>query len=389
MRLLPFLLPCMLAAAPADGWKEFRTPSGLRVVLEARHERPLVRMELRVAWPDAELPPEGCASELLCAVLGRCGAGGLSRFVLERTLADRGLKLNLVGGRHGLAWSMLADSQDQEDAFAFLAHAVFRPSLSEGIIATLRDSKPSVTAEDAFRAALGFPREGITICDLEPAALYALHRRLVRPDHAILLIQGDLSLAQARQLVLLHFGTWAPSPEPSPEPKPGPRSVRIQRQMVPGSPRIAWAGSAAPRGDARVRAAHVLLSYLLEANFQHSVWNGFSLESPRPEGDAGPLLFTTVPSLSGNPERLLADHLKRLASRGFSASELGLARARWRAERIALALHPEDQLAVRAHCLLFGDAGAYLEDVSLEEVNAALRARLSTLQWLVQGPTEP
>ncbi len=359
------------------------------MVLEARHERPLVRMELRVAWQDGEPLPEGCARELLCSVLGRCGAGGVTRFALERTLADRGLKLNLTGGSRGLAWSMVADSQDQEDAFAFLAHAVFRPSLAEGITATLRDSKPSVTPEDAFRAALGFPREGITICDLDPAALYALHRRLVRPDHAILLIQGDLSLAQARQLVLLHFGTWAPTPEPLAAATPGPQSARIPRQTIPGSLKIAWAGSAAPQGNARVRAAHVLLSFLLESDFRPGAERDFSLEAPRPEGDAGPILFATARSLSGDPERLLAERLERLASRGFSLSELGLARARWRAERIALALHPEDQLAARAHGLQFGDAGAYLEDVSLEEVNAALRARLSTLQWLVQGPTAP
>ncbi len=389
MRVLPFFLPCLLAAAPAEAWQEFRTPSGLRVVLEARHECPLVRMELRVAWPTGEAPPEGCASELLGGVLGRSGAGGMNRFALERTLADRGLKLNLAGRQHGLAWSMVADSQDQEDAFAFLAHAVFRPSLAEGITAILRDSKPSVTPVDAFRAALGFPREGITICDLDAAALYALHRRLVRPDHAILLIQGDLSLAQARQLVLLHFGTWAPAPEPLPEAKPGPQGAGLQRQTVPGNPRTAWAGSPAPQGDARARAAHVLLSFLLEGDIHPAAGNGFSLEAPRPEGDAGPILFATAPGLSGDPERLLADRLERLASRGFSLSELGLARTRWRAERIALALHPEDQLAARAHGLLFGDAGAYLEDISLEEVNAALRARLSTLQWLVQGPTAP
>lgn len=388
MRFLSLFLPCALAAAPTpEVWNQFKTPSGLMVVLESRHERPLVRLELRVAWPTVDVPSEGCASDLLCAVLGRSGAGGVSRFVLERTLADRGLKLGLAGGRQTLAWSMVADSQDQEDAFAFLAHAVFRPSLTEGISATLRDSKPSVTPEDVFRAGLGFPREGITMCDLDSAALHALYRRLVRPEHAVLLIQGDLSLAQARQLVLLHFGTWAPTPEPPSQVKSEPRDARGQRQAVPGSPRIAWAGSAAPQSDSRARAAHVLLSFLLEGDFQRGAGRDFSLEAPRPEGDAGPILFATAPGLSGNPERLLAERLERLASRGFSLSELGLARARWRTERIALALHPEDQLAVRAHGFLFGDVGAYLEDISLEEVNAALRARLSSLQWLVQGPT--
>lgn len=390
MRLLSLFLPCLLVAAPApEAWNEFRTPSGLRVVLESRHERPLVRLELRVAWPTVDVPSEGCASDLLCAVLGRCGAGGVSRFVLERTLADRGLKLGLAGGRQTLAWSMVADSQDQEDAFTFLAHAVFRPSLAEGITATLRDSKPSVTPEDVFRAGLGFPREGIAICDLDSAALHALYRRLVRPEHAVLLIQGDLSLAQARQLVLLHFGTWAPAPEPSASDKAAPRPSKLQRQGIPGNQRVAWAGSPPPEGDARARAAHVLLSLLLERAFQNGVGGGIALEAPRPEGDAGPILFRTLPVLAGNPERLLAERLERLGFHGFSASDLGLARSHWRAERAALALHPEDQLSARAHGLLFGDAGDFLETVTLADVNAALRARLATLQWLVQGPGTP
>jgi len=387
MRLLPFFLPCLLTAAPVpETWKEFRTPSGLRVVLEERHERPLIRLELQVAWQAGELAPEGCASDLLCAVLGRCGAGGVSRFVLERTLADRGLKLGLEGRRQALAWSMLAGSQDQEDAFLFLAHSVFRPSLTEGITATLRDSKPSVTPEDAFRAALGFPREGITICDLDSVALHALHRRLVRPDHAVLLVQGDLNLAQARQLVLLHFGTWAPALDPSVPEKAAPLPPRVQRQVFPGSLRAAWAGSPPPEGDAKARAAHVLLSFLLERRFNGGAERGITLEAPRSEGDAGPILFRSFPTLPGDPEHLLVERLETLATRGFSSLELTVAREQWRAERTALALHPQDQLSARAHGLLFGDAGAFLEEITLEDVNAALRARLATLQWLVQGP---
>lgn len=381
MRLLPLLLPWALAAAPAPETRpEFRTSSGLRVFLEERHERPLVRLELRVAWEDAG---EGCGGGGMGAVLARCGAGGFSRPALDRALADRGLKLDLEGGARSLAWSMLADSQDQEDAFEFLAHAVFRPGLGEGVLRLV--PKPGVAPEAVFRAALGFPSEGGLACDLDLPAFLALHRRRVRPEHAVLIVQGDLNLAQTRQLVMLHLGTWAPAPEPAPEAKPRTQNARIQRQTVPGGQKNAWAGSAPPQGDARSRAAHVLLSFLLEGDFRSAAGNGFTLEAPRPEGDAGPLLFAAAPGLSGDPERLLAERLERLASRGFSPAQLGLARARWRAERIALTLHPEDQLAVRAHGLLFGDAGTYLEDVSLEEVNAALRARLSTLQWLVQG----
>lgn len=388
MKLLTILLPGILAAAPApEALKEFRTPSGLRVVLEERHARPLIRMELCVGWEDRELQGHACAGELLGSVLERSGAGGFSRAALERTLADRGLRLGLEGEKRSLAWSLLADSQNQEDAFAFLAHVVFRPSLEEGIAATLKESKASVTSEAAFRAALGFPGEGTTICDLDAAALYSLQRRLVRPDRATLLIQGDLSLAQARQLVHLHFGTWAPAPEPPLPERPLPPEAPVKRRVSMGSRKMAWAGSPAPEGDARARAPQVLLTFLLERAFRET-GDDLALEAPRLKGDAGPILFRTLPGVE-NPEHLLRERLERLASRGFSAADLDRARTRWRSERAALVLHPESQLAVRGHGLLFGDAGAYLEDVSLGEANAALRGRLSTLQWLVQGPMAP
>ena len=395
MKFLALLFAFALSAAPAaEVLQEFRTPTGLRVVLEARHERPLIRLELRVAWRDGEIPPEGsaCAGEMLCAVLGRCGAGGVSRVVLERNLADRGLRLGMEGRRRSLAWSMLADSQDQEDAFTFLANAVFRPGLADGIAATLKEAKPSVTPEDAFRAALGFSAEGVTLCDLDPVGLYALHRRLVRPDHAVLLIQGDVSLAQARQLVMLHLGTWAPAPEPLPQEAATPPRVMAKHQRVPGGQNIAWAGTIPPEGNPRERADHVMLALLLEQAFRVRPEAGITLQAPRPEGDAGPLLFRAHLPTAGDPEQSLRACLERLLTRGFNATELESARARWRAERMALPLHPEDQLAARSHGLLFGDPGVYLEEVRLEDVNAALRKRLSpeSMQWLVQGPeTKP
>lgn len=387
MRLLALLLPCALSAMPAPGaLQEFRTPSGLRVVLDERHERPLVRLELRVTWGEGEGPEGGpCAGGWMRAVLDRCGAGGFTRPALERALVDRGLRLGLKAERRSLAWSMLADSQGQEDAFAYLAHAVFRPSLAEGFAAVRQDPKRTVAPEIAFRVALGLPAEGGT-CDLELPAFLALHRRLVRPERAVLVIQGDLSLMQARQLVLLHLGTWAPAPEP---PLQGGRAPIgfVARQALSGREKAAWAGSLPPEGEARTRAAHVLLALLLERGFRGGSGEPIAVEAPRPDGDTGPILFRTLDGASADPERLLRERLERLASRGFSAAELEGAKAQWRAERIALALHPEDQLSAWACRFLGGDPGGNLEDVRLDEVNAALRARIAppALHWLVQG----
>lgn len=388
MRGLPLFLPAVLLGTLAAGeLQEFRTPNRLRVILESRHERPLVRLELRTAWEARELPGgKECAGELMCAILDRCGAGGLNRFALERSLGDRGLKLGFEGRRSSLSWSMLADSQDQEEAFQFLAHAVFRPSLAEGISATQREAKREVSPEDAFRAALGFPTEGVTVCELELPELLALHGRLVRPERSVLVIQGDLSLAQARQLVSLHLGTWAPAPVPAAIGGTA-RAVAPEYLRIPGGAALVLAGSPAPEGNARARAIQVLLGILLERTFKDSAGEAIALEAPRLEGDAGPLLFRVLPTFSGNAERHLKERLQRLAAQGFGAPELTRAKALWRAERSALALHPEEQVSIRARGALLGDPGDCLEEIRLEEVNEALRSRLSpkSLRWFLKG----
>jgi len=373
LRGLPLLLPWALLASPAAS-QEFRAPNGLRVLLDERHDHPLVRLELRVAWEGPE------SSGPLVAVLERSGAGGFGRAALERALADRGLSLKLGGGRHSLGWSMLADSQAQEDAFEFLAHGVFRPSLAEGLAALRRHPKPS--PEEAFRAALGLSVEDAGAPRLDLPGLLALHRRMVRPERALLIIQGDLNLAQARQLVMLHFGTWAPAQDPSVQGSGEPPSIPA-RQTFPGAPRAAWAGSPAPEGGAPARAAHGLLALLLERAFAGDP--AIALEAPRPEGDAGAILFRTLPSAGPDPERVLRERLEPLGVQGFQAADLEGAKRRWRAERLTLALHPAEDLAARAERLLCGDPGANLEEVRLQDVNAALRARLSSLHWLLRG----
>jgi predicted Zn-dependent peptidase len=388
MRPLPLLLPAVLLGSLAAGEpQEFRTLNGLRVLLEPRHERPLVRLELRTAWEARELPGgKECAGELMGAILERCGAGGLNRFALERSLGDRGLKLTFKGRRGSLAWTMLADSQDQEEAFQFLAHAVFRPALAEGVSAIQREAKRDALSEAAFRAALGFPMEGVTSCELDLPELLALHGRLVRPERSVLVIQGDLNLAQARQLVSLHLGTWAPAPVAPAvgdnAPVSAPECLR-----VPGGAALVLAGSAAPEGNARTRAVHVLLGLILERTFQDFAGESVALEAPRLEGDAGPLLFRVLPSVSGNAERHLKERLQRLVAQGFGAPELARAKAQWRAERSALALHPEEQIFVRSRGALLGDPADFLGEIQLEEVNEALRIRLSpkNLRWFVRG----
>jgi hypothetical protein len=127
----------------------------------------------------------------------------------------------------------------------------------------------------------------------------------------------------------------------------------------------------------------VLLALLLERAFAGDP--AVAVEAPRSEGDAGAILFRTLQPAGPDPERALRDRLERLGARGFGAGDLDWAKRQWRAQRVSIGLHPGEQLAARAQQLLCGDPGTAMEEVRPEDVNTALRARLSSLHWLLRG----
>ncbi|MBK8794523.1 MAG: hypothetical protein IPN59_15720 [Holophaga sp.] len=378
MKCLAALIPAVLVASPVvDGKQEFRAPNGLRVIVKEQHERSILRVCLLSAWDPTGLSTEQREHALrLRTILSHCGAGGLSRPVLERRLAERGIRVEVEGTEDSLDWTMLADSQDQEDAFELLGHLVFRPSLGDD----LGPAGESVAPEVWFRASLGFPAPGLGILGLGMAERFALHRWLVRPEQSVLVIQGDLSLAQARQLVMLHLGTWSPS---SANPEAG--GLVPVPQSIPSLAAGAWVGSPSPGGDAQQRAAHIAMAILLEKISREETHGDLVFEAARPGGDAGPCLFGIR---SGpEPERRLQVFLENLRTKGFGATDLAYVRRTWEAERRALALHPKDQMYAEARVALKGDPGRHLMALTLEEVNTALRSRLApeSLRWLVRG----
>jgi len=384
MTWLWLLMPAIVMAAPAEGGRsEFRAQNGLRVILDERHDRSVLRLFLLTLWDRATLSDIQADHALqIHSVLERCGAGGLSRPAFDRRLADRGIRLNLNSASDSLCWSMLSDSQDQDDAFELLGHMVFRPALGEDSLQGRKEVTAAARPEELFRATLGFPSEGVFPNNLGVEERFSLHRRLVRPEQSVLVIQGDLSLAQARQSVMLHFGTWSPTPgkaisEMAPPPLAPPKTWA--RSGAGGG---IWAGSPAPICDARVRAAHIAVAILLSRSFRDDLQTGIFLEVSRPGGDAGPLLFGVGPD-QADPKKHLQSTLEDLCRRGFGAGDLAFVRSTWQAERAALTLHPEDQLAAIAQVALKGDPGNYVLDLKIEEINAALRARLdpAALRW--------
>lgn len=223
-------LPALLVAAGAPS-QGFRLPSGLAVAVQTDVLRPLVRITLRLDLPAGLAEAD---VRMLGAALARGGAGPHSARDLQRSgmVDGHAWSFEVRGG--SLFWSVLADSQDQEGAAEQLAHRVMRPDLAEGW-RNLRAEAAETSGRAAFCAALARdPAHWNLPEDASLGRLLALGHAVLRPERATLSFQGDVTLAQARQLALLQFGTWRPGP-PDALPDPVPRQADPRIALAPGS----------------------------------------------------------------------------------------------------------------------------------------------------------
>lgn len=248
-------LPCLLAQ-PLVGQQAFTLPNHLQALLQSNPDRPYLGLSLEIRWPMGEEPPgrEG-ASSLLVRVLGAGGAGPYDQVSLDRLLEERGIAYELKYGPGILRWELRCTSALQEEAFALLAHLVARPVCTGSVLEAQRarlwrEHQAMGLAEWAERRFRWELLEGrpeslgseSSLSRLSLDDLSTLQRRLIRPERAVLRIHGDLNLAQARQLALLHLGVWGPQAVPplpaAPEAKPrnsAPPACLAVAQGVPAA----------------------------------------------------------------------------------------------------------------------------------------------------------
>ena len=194
------------------GTHPFTLPNGLTLVLLESHEHPLVRARLYLPL-EAVDKPAVCPDlpDQFLLLLDHAGRAGQKAGEGELELEERGIQVRGSVAAEGYCWQIVARSRDQDQALGFLGDLLFRPIFD-----------PQT-----------WPRPG----GLSWEAALAFYHRVFRPDHAILVLHGDLGLEQAKQLVLLSLGTWSSRPEPpSATPVPGPNAeVRVLRQLLAGS----------------------------------------------------------------------------------------------------------------------------------------------------------
>ena len=397
--LRPMMMLVGMAAFGQGSPQTFTLPTGLTCILLENHERPLVRMELKVRVP-AALEPQvrNGTVGFLARLLESTGAGPYGRAEFNRAADDLGLVTAFEGRREAFQWSLLTDSRVQEQAVEFLANGAFRPVLDSPAVEAQRQALIKKQAATPLREGaiarflwdIQDPRAtlvpgGVGLDRLELQQIMDLYRSLVRPEHALLVLYGDLSLSQARELTLLHFGVWGPSPAPPP-PRPVPPVLagpRFAALLEGGASAELWAG-AIRKGPGRPEV-EALLRELFEG-IALTPFDGLDLAVTLQP--AGPMILKATGRDTAKATLVsgLKVALDLLRTQGFSEGDVERAKVRWRGREAARPLHPEN--LVRQVLRESGpDLGRAVEALAAKDVNAALAAWLEPdgLRFLLLG----
>ena len=407
LRALTLAVAGCVALAGAEAVQEFQLPNGLRILLVENHERPLVRLELRTAWDASEEPrgKEGVGG-YLGDMLRTSGAGLLKRDAFQRFIEDRALGFTFAMTPRAFAWSVLSDSQGQDDAFESLAMAATRPNLDgpvaearrQGYIKAFKARTPRDRAEALFLRRIGgpssltLPEEG-SLNRIEYQDLVQLSRRVLRPEKSVLVIYGDINLPQAKQLSMLHLGAWGPSPEKAllpAKPIPDPPSP-TRTWVVPETGRTVQIRVGASARDSVLlpRTALRACAWLAKRELQSGLPPLFEQTDFQISPEGTWLIKGVASPGRSAPEALDAIQklLKRLQGDAFGTTDLAAARSIWNAERGNRGLHPQEETAFLADRALRSTRLGEEEEFSAERLQAALRQLFAAeaCSYFIQG----
>lgn len=374
-RLLLVALPAVLQAQDP---RAVTLPNRMRLVLRLDEGQPLVRARLSLPLP----PGRRSLAEFALEAVDRSATGGHSRAAFHRALDHAGLRLTRTLAGNRVVWELLAPPQGLDAGLALLADQVLRPQVDGSVLERVRlrayrDLQVRTPAQRALvraQARLGTgsnpPMDEALLTQSGQGEVDALLRDLLRPEAAVLEIQGAATESQARTAAWLQFGAWSPGRPPAgdgaPEPgagapgagAPGAGAPGARLTLVPGGAPLAWIGvdlSDAPRA----------LGELL----------GFALAVPAPgvtlERHGAGFAYRLQ---GGDPLaslEVLGRHLDGLASEGLGPEAWEAARSRCLAARAARGLHPGLPVDTEADA-----AEPEIRAMELRSFNAALRKAL-------------
>jgi zinc protease len=238
--------PLPLTPAPFPPFQEETLPNGVRVLVVRNSKQPIVSLSLSFpaggVWEPAG--KEGLA-DMVAGLLTK-GAGTRSAEEIADAIEGVGGSLTAGAGSDFLSINATVLAPSLPLAFELLGDVAARPSFPEKEVELLRTqtlsglqvelSQPASLAQRAlFRNLYGDHPYGSattpgSVRAITRADIVAFHRARVRPGGALLVLAGDVTLEQARQLATRAFRGWTGAAPTTPLPTAS--GTRSQNELV-------------------------------------------------------------------------------------------------------------------------------------------------------------
>ena len=245
--------PGPIKAAAFPPFQEATLANGLRVVLVENHRDPVVAFRVAVPAGDAYAPAGKEGLSGLEATLLTRGAGSRTAEQVAATIEGAGGSLSAGSGPDFLTLYGSALSANAGLAMQLAGDALARPTFAEQEVELARQqllsglqleqSQPNAIARRAFNAALygsnpyGRAPTPASVRAVTRADLVAYQQARLRPQGALLVVAGDITMPQLRTLAEQSFGGWTGTPAAAPALSAPPAHTGRQILLVnrPGS----------------------------------------------------------------------------------------------------------------------------------------------------------
>ena len=236
----PALGPAPALRVPAA--QTARLSNGLEIVVLPMHEVPIVNVSLIIGAGSVRDPRDLPGLATFTANMLDEGAGRRSALEIADESAFLSAQLNTAAAAEWATVSVHTPKRQLNAVLDLMADVVLRPTFPDSEIIRQRDlrrtailqlrDQPTAQAPIAFNAILfgaehpyGWPSGGTEASTglLDRARVEQFYRTYYRPNNARMILVGDITLGEARQLITARFGSWqrgtvaaAPSPTAPP-----------------------------------------------------------------------------------------------------------------------------------------------------------------------------
>lgn len=243
------LLGAGLGAHPPLGERE-ELPNGLVWLFSEQRSVPLVAVTLLVKAGSLRDPrgKEGLAH--LTALLLLQGTKSRTATQMAQEIDFLGARLSAGAEEDYAMVSLTVLAKDVGQGLELMADAVLHPTFPaeelrrkvQQLVASFEsdEDEPMVMARRAFDLRLygqhpyAYPPKGTPqgLKAIQRQEVVEFHRRLYRPNNAILSVVGDISREEARSWVMKYFGHWPPGEIPELKLPPLPPLTRPETQVI-------------------------------------------------------------------------------------------------------------------------------------------------------------